>query len=242
MAVPPAEALSAAALLDAWDRAPARSGDSRQWDARNAALLAAFGTDTRDLTAGGRQAALLRMYAAQFGDRLDGVAACPTCGVRVDVSVPVAELVAGTPPAEAVAPIAVDGRLVHWRLPDGDDLAAAAGCPDPSSGALLLLTRCVTDASLADLPNDARTELARRVATADPFLDISLDMTCPDCGAHWDSPLDIGAFVASALHVTALRLLAEVSELAIAYGWTEPEVLALSPARRSAYLAMVRGD
>jgi hypothetical protein len=36
----------------------------------------------------------------------------------------------------------------------------------------------------------------------------------------------------------ARALLAEVHSLARAYGWTEPEILALSPQRRAAYLEM----
>jgi hypothetical protein len=35
-------------------------------------------------------------------------------------------------------------------------------------------------------------------------------------------------------------VLGDVHELARAYGWSEPEVLALSPWRRAAYLALVR--
>jgi hypothetical protein len=39
--------------------------------------------------------------------------------------------------------------------------------------------------------------------------------------------------------VHARSLLAEVHSLARAYGWTESEILALSPQRRSTYLEMV---
>jgi hypothetical protein len=38
--------------------------------------------------------------------------------------------------------------------------------------------------------------------------------------------------------VRARRLLADVATLARTYGWTEPEVLALSEARRAAYLRL----
>ena len=49
------------------------------------------------------------------------------------------------------------------------------------------------------------------------------------------------AFVWAEVDAAAQRLLHEVDVLARAYGWTEPEVLALSEARRAAYLRLVRG-
>jgi hypothetical protein len=234
----------AAALLSVWDALGPLPSDPRAWDSRNAALLRAFAVpDAAEATAGGRQAMLLRLYAQTFGPRLDGLAACPACGTEVDVAVPVAELVAATPAAQPVVPFDADGCTIGWRVPDGADLAAAAACPDPDEGALLLVTRCVTQSDIdpADLSMELRTALARRVAAADPFLDITLALTCPDCESLWESPLDVGAFVATALDITARRLLREVDELARAYGWSEAQVLGLSERRRAVYLAMVRG-
>lgn len=235
---------TAAELLDAWDVLGPLPVDPRAWDARNTALLRAFAVPgAGEATAGGRQEMLLRRYADCFGPRLSGLAACPACGTEVDVTVPVAELVAAAPAPEPVVPLRGDGHTIGWRLPDGADLAAAAACRDPAEGAVLLLTRCVTDSDIApaELPDDLRAELGRRVAAADPFLDVTLALGCPECAQEWESPLDVGAFFASALRAAATRLLREVDELARAYGWSEPEVLALSERRRAAYLAMVRG-
>jgi hypothetical protein len=39
----------------------------------------------------------------------------------------------------------------------------------------------------------------------------------------------------------ARKLVGEVDALARVYGWTEPQILALSPQRRATYLAMVQG-
>jgi hypothetical protein len=234
---------TAAALLAAWDALGPLPPDPRAWDARNAALLRAFAVPgAREATPGGRQAMLLRLYGESFGPRLDGLAACPACGTEVDVAVPVAELVAATPEPEPVAPFEAEGRRIGWRLPDGADLAAAAACTDPADGALLLVSRCVTesDSAPAEMPEGVRAELARRVAAADPLLDVTLALTCPECAVIWDSTLDVGAFFAAALHTAAGRLLREVGELARAYGWSEAAVLGLSERRRAVYLAMVR--
>src|SRR5262245_38378977 len=228
--------LTDAELLEAWDRlrrVPAH------WDARNSALLQAFGVPCPQDTAGSRQALLLDVYAANFGDRIDGVAKCPACAAEVELTVPVVELISGIPTPAPVAPFEVDGVTVHWRLPDSRHLAAAAGAVDPGQGALLLLERCVREPAL-ELTDRVRAELADRVAAADPYADISFELTCPSCATGWESPLDIGEFVLTLLGIAAQRLLQEIDEIARAYGWTDPALLALTPSRRAAYLDLVR--
>jgi hypothetical protein len=51
--------------------------------------------------------------------------------------------------------------------------------------------------------------------------------------------LDPAEFLWAAAEAQARRLLLEVDALARAYGWREPDVLALPPARRRAYLELV---
>ena len=229
-------ALAATELLEAWDRlrrVPAH------WDARNSALLQALGMSCPQDTAGSRQALLLDVYAECFGNRIDGVAKCPACAAEVELTVPVAELISAVPAPAPVAPFEVDGATVHWRLPDGRDLAASASAADPDQGALMLLTRCVLDPA-PELTDRLRAKLAERVAAADPYADISFELSCPSCATAWESPLDIGEFVLTRLGIAAQRLLREVDELARAYGWTEPAILALTHSRRDAYLDLVR--
>jgi hypothetical protein len=64
-------------------------------------------------------------------------------------------------------------------------------------------------------------------------------LTCPQCAHQWQAPLDIVSFLWSEVHAWAIRLLREIHELASAYGWSEAEILALSPWRRRAYLELV---
>jgi hypothetical protein len=230
-------AVAAQELLGAWDRLCLLPRDLH-WDARNSALLDALGVAAARDTAGARQAALLNFYAENFDGRLDGVAACPECATEVELNVPVSELLSGMPSPEPVEPFDVDGLLVRWRLPGAADLAASARCADPARGAVLLLERI--SGAAAGLTEPARSELASRVAAADPFADISFDLTCPECAASWESPLDAGAFVWARLRSTARRLLGEVDELARAYGWSESQILALTGQRRESYLELVR--
>jgi hypothetical protein len=50
---------------------------------------------------------------------------------------------------------------------------------------------------------------------------------------------DAGSFFWSELGAWARRLLHEIHSLARAYGWSESEILTLSPARRQAYLELI---
>jgi hypothetical protein len=228
--------LTAAGLLASWEQT--RSLPAVQ---RSAALLRAFGLSDQE-SVGRQDAALLQAYAENFGPRLDGLARCPQCATDVELSIPIDELTAGLPPAQPIGPLFVGGHTVHWRLPDDTDLAAAANCPDLEHGALVLLARCVVqaDRASAELPVPVREQLAERIAAADPYADMSVELVCPACGAQWDSPLGIGEFVSVQLQWRARRLLREVDELARAYGWNEEQILALSQERRDAYLESVR--
>jgi hypothetical protein len=122
---------------------------------------------------------------------------------------------------------------------------AASGDVDAAERALL--DRCVSwvrgrdeEASESELPPSLREALARAIAEADPLAEVLVDVSCPACGASFVTDLDLGAFVSAELRAEAQRLLHEVDALARAYGWTEPEVLALGDARRAAYLELVR--
>ena len=81
--------------------------------------------------------------------------------------------------------------------------------------------------------------LSRHMEALDPGAGVSFALVCPQCGTCWDAQLDVGELVWQKLRAAAERLLLDVDALARAYGWTEPEVLRLSPVRRAAYLQMV---
>jgi hypothetical protein len=56
---------------------------------------------------------------------------------------------------------------------------------------------------------------------------------------RWQAPLDVGEALWQKVRTAAEHLLLDIDTLARAYGWTEREVLRLSPLRRAAYLQMV---
>jgi hypothetical protein len=69
--------------------------------------------------------------------------------------------------------------------------------------------------------------------------DLRIAVTCPECDAAWDVVFDPGTYLWHELDAAAIRVLREIDALASAYGWSEEQILALSPRRRAIYLRMV---
>lgn len=252
-------------LLDLWDRALGPGPVER---ARVLAGFGAGADDdgARRLTLGEANAALLRLREAVAGPTMEAVAGCPACGETVEWTLAVADLLAlDAGPRPGPVPIEVAGWHVRWHAPTladlldpvpSDPLRARGADPLGAQGADLLaaavapgtalLNRCVEHvkdpdgrpAGVASLPPAVRAALAEALEAVDPLAEISADLTCPRCGTAFVSDVDVPAFVWAEVDVRARRLLADVATLARAYGWTEPEVLALSEARRAAYLRL----
>ena len=91
------------------------------------------------------------------------------------------------------------------------------------------------------LPTGVVEAVEARMSKLDPQGETILELRCAACGHQWRAALDIGRFFWQELAAEARRLLREVHLLASAYGWGEAEILALTPARRDAYLAQVMG-
>jgi hypothetical protein len=159
-----------------------------------------------------------------------------------------------TPPQHPVDPtpevysFSEGGYRVEFRLPNSYDLAAIALETDVEQARGQLLARCITQvayrnhhepASPDQLPADLIAALAARLAEADPQAEIELALTCENCGANWTALLDIALFLWTEISARVRRLLREVHTLALAYGWREADILALSDARRQLYLEMV---
>lgn len=212
--------LSAAGTLDLWQEA-----EGRDPVGRSLALAAISGRPLDELAAlpiGRRDALLLELHA---GEALDATAACPACGEQAEFSVDTRALLAR----------AEDAKAAEWRPPDSTDIAAAAATGDAEAAERVLLERC---AGSADLSPDERAAAVAALAEADPLAEVLVDVSCPACGAEFVADLDVGAFVWAGVRARAQRLLLEVDVLARAYGWSEPEVLALGDRRRAAYLRL----
>jgi hypothetical protein len=199
-----------------------------------------------ELPVGRGNVLLLADRQARFGDRLDGDVACPGCGDRLEVTVPLADLTAVPAPDEGRGTLSVGDVEVRFRPPAHADLLAASAAPDAGAAAGVLLARCVLAASrngepvaVADLPSAVVEALDVALAEHDPHADLRLATTCASCGHAFDLTVDPSGLYWAELAEHARRLLVDVHRLATAYGWSEREILRIDPARRAAYLELV---
>ena len=222
------------ALLAAWDRG-IRQGPLE----RALILLAAAGDGTGGeggaVDVGTREVLLARLLEGTAGGLVWGRTVCRSCREPLDVPVDVAAI-ARQPVHEpdALLSTVVDGAEVRFRLPTSDDLGRLRGMA-PAEARSWLLARCVA-ADAGAVPEAAAEAVEAAMEEASPAGAIELDVGCPACGARTTAALDISVLLWAEIEAQAVALLGDVHTLATAYGWTEAQVLALSPERRARYL------
>ncbi|TCL69510.1 hypothetical protein [Rhizobium sp. BK251] len=222
-------------ILLLWERAVGLS----RWR-RDDALLSAEGTPPGTL--GARNIGLLAMRNRLFSRRWPLRSKCPACGTDCEFEIDSAALageLAGMAPQETRAEIEVAGRSLALRAPTVDDLQAVAHLASSKGAATALLGRCVDgEIDLSDIADDELAALGHNLEALDPAAVVTFELACPGCGGEWPAVMDVGEAVWAELRHAAERALIEVDALARAYGWSEDQVMALSPTRRAAYLQL----
>jgi hypothetical protein len=242
-------ALSASEMIVIWER-----GATQHPVDRALTLLEACCGEPRDRLAqasiGQRDALLLLVHQQLFGDVLQAFAECPQCRERLEYSLSTREIAArsqtGGIDSESHLSFVDGGMQVQLRLPNSFDLGAVAASTDMATARRLLAERCVIEMTrerravpVSELTDSAVDRIAAHLASADPQADVVIDLTCAACRHAWQVILEIESFLWIKISSLAKRLLRDVHALARAYGWSEQEILSLSPLRRRAYLEMV---
>ncbi|HEX7289001.1 MAG TPA: phage baseplate protein [Candidatus Angelobacter sp.] len=239
--------LSASELITWWERSAGHHPVERA-----VTLLALWLREPREKTAGFsigmRDRQLGAVYQSLFGPVLRAFAECPNCAERLEYQIVIPELHAeagGTDQQEIT--LASGEILLHLRPPNSLDLIAIRDCTDLQSAQRTLGQRCLIEArtghdvvAVEALAESTWDEIAARLAESDPGAETLIDLTCAACRHTWQVMLDIEYFLWTKIGALAKRLLREVHVLARAYGWSEAEILALSPVRRQFYLEMAQ--
>jgi len=238
----------AQSLLQAWETLHPATAPARAVGLLDAAWPGHGPEHWRQLSIGDRDACLFLLQASLFGDDLETVASCPHCGERLESRFAVSDLC--EPPSLWPQPrepleLRHAGYHLRYRLPCSEDLLALAD--EPGASGEQLLRRCVIDARRgrrtvdpSGLPADVQETLGKAMAEHDPIADLRLGITCPACSHAWSAALDIVGYLWEELDDWAQGLLAEVHVLARHYGWSESDILALTPLRRRYYLDLLQ--
>ncbi|HEY8021754.1 MAG TPA: phage baseplate protein [Thermoanaerobaculia bacterium] len=234
--------------LEAWER-----GQRADPQGRALALLAAVLPDVAPerlthLPLGQRDALLIRLRECTFGSQAKIFVQCPRCDARLEYPLDLRAYDAAGALARrpAPGPLSALGFEIRFRLPSGEDLVAMSRCPDVETARALLVSRCVLAAERAgrpvppeELPEAVLELLGREMEELDPLAYLPLAIDCPRCAHQWLALLEAGAFLWQEISVSAERLLRDVHALALAYGWSETEILGMSDARRKFYLSQI---
>lgn len=228
-------------LLAAWEDCHGRT------HAEVAVRLAALAGDDVDATSsvGRRDQALLDVRSRLLGPNFELRIDCPSCSVRLELEITVDEVRRRSGDASATHVIDVDSCRATFRLPDSIDLAEAVEAPTRSQRWTQLWQACVQVErhgqvlDVADVPPTVIEAVESEMRRLDEQAVASESLTCPDCGQTWDAVFDIVPVIWAEFDGLVRRQLADVHQLASAYGWSESELLALGPARRAFYLDRV---
>jgi hypothetical protein len=218
------------------------------------------GTDAiRQLSLGDREALLLHIQRITFGEQLECVLRCPACAEPMEFQLRVDELL--LPVSERrqqryEETLATDGTTfrVRFRIPTAKDVETAIGGAPVvlEAAARAVLLDCVEwirpdrepgEGILAVevWPADLVAQIAARIAELDPQAEIWLQLTCPACGQKFPTSLDTTDYILRELAARERRNYEQVHQLALAYHWSEADILRMTPRKRRAYLEILSG-
>lgn len=240
--------LTASQILEVWEQGRAQIPVQRALSLLALALPDLSPRDLENCGIGRRDRELLALRQRIFGPRITASATCPACGEIVEADFAVSDVLASAPIDRGEPFRFCTGEFeLQFRLPSCGDLVNMDPIASIGQQKKTLLQRCVTEArhkgnelTPDSLPDAVVAALSSHMAEIDPQGDIQLALSCPKCAHRWETAMDIASYLWSEIHAWAVRTLREIHMIATAYGWTEPEILKLSPWRRQAYLEIIQ--
>ncbi|GLW46336.1 hypothetical protein Stsp02_19980 [Streptomyces sp. NBRC 14336] len=236
--------LTEANVLEVWEGGLGSTPVARALLIASTAMPSGGEQDVADLPLSAVNKLLLDLRCGAFGDALPCTTDCPACGESLDVTVSAEELrpasasgrTGDTVAGPATATLMTGGLTITYRALTGRDVQAVDTSAPGARRALVRRSVLSVSPHVDDLPDAALDALAPRLAELDPGADTVLTLDCPQCEHRWEAALDIAEHVWTDVSGYAHRVLHDVHALAQAYGWSEAEVLSVSPARRQFYL------
>ena len=195
--------------------------------------------NVEDLSVGERDQLLIQAFRSCFGDDIEVFSCCSVCSCELEVHVDLRSLSVPEYKADDRAEFEVLGKCLNVeaiRIRDLKQLKSVG----IDNWIDRKLTRANIEIDLID--QSVRDKYVARISDLDPQADICLEFECIECGAVWIDPFDIASQLWIRFDAMCKRLLASIHSLASAYGWSEEQVLGLSPWRREVYLNMVRAS
>lgn len=239
-------ALSVSQLLGVWEQATGKSPVEQSLALLKIACPETPAQDVLNWTIGQRDGALLTLREWTFGTQLNSLALCSACGEQLELAFETGAIRVATEGLNnETFTVSSEDHTVTLRLPVVGDLLLIQSAT-AEVARRVLLERCTLEiqcagkaVTMSDWPEKLEAAAVAAMAQNDPQADIQLALHCPHCGHDWQANFDIVAYFWDEINAWAIRLLREVHVLAANYGWSETDILALSPTRRQLYLEML---
>ncbi|MFL5912227.1 MAG: hypothetical protein ACJ768_16840 [Gaiellaceae bacterium] len=246
-------ALTSAGVLELADAGSGLDAAERGLLLLEAALPEGSRIGAASLALGARDAHVLALRCGTFGDSLGARVSCPECGMLLAAEIERHELGMHVPEGDDALSRSVQVESgdfsVEARTPDGRTLLAAAAAVDVDAARQSLIRDCVGEArgpggaiDPLSLPDEVLAAVGEAIVSADRQSEVRVELECAGCAHEWSPVLDIALFFWQELSATSVQILDDVHQLAIGYGWSEPDVLALSARRRRRYVERLLGD
>jgi T4 bacteriophage base plate protein len=198
------------------------------------------------LSLGERDNRLMQLRRWFFGNTLNNIAVCPSCSQKVEWVSTVDEIgfhEAAHGDTYQSFEFRGEKLYVKFRLPTSKDIFQDNFFRNERSDVEKILLSCIVELrqddqplETAKLPKSVFQELAREIEKHDPLSDISIQLNCPQCRYSWEASFDISDYLWKEIDHWAKQLLEEVYILALHFGWSEYDILAMHPNRRQFYL------
>ncbi|MEP1013379.1 MAG: hypothetical protein ABJM90_00530 [Paracoccaceae bacterium] len=223
-------------ILNAWERGVSE----HQLDRALTLLMLAHSdvsrSDLASLSIADRDKRLFELTGRMFGPSLDLAAICPECDAETALAFDVAAAAGVSSTIDADRYVQIGDQSVHYRLPNSHDLAHALTIGSREKARTTLLKSIVDhddppEALLQSVDRDLRENAGLEVLT--------IGHACTECGHEQTTAFDIVDYLWRHVVAYGHRLMFDIHQLAQAYGWLTADILALSPARRAAHIAMV---
>lgn len=241
--------LSTLELLTVWELGLNRGQVERALALLVAACPQVSRQQLANLSLGQRDRKLLKLRETTFGSEMSCLMVCPACDERLELTVKISELLSEPQePTRSSLQLTVDDYDVEFRLPNSEDLLVLSSEHQLLQRPLALLERCLLSAkrrsesvSANELPVAVLDAVEHSMEQADPLADICFTATCPACSQNCQRIFDVVSFFWRELDTWAARIMRDVCTLASAFGWSERDILAMSPIRRQFYLERLAG-
>ena len=195
------------------------------------------GADISHWTIAKRRQGLLAISISTNGPRRFITVTCSDldCGAKMDLEITLSDFRSDWR-KDTIEVVLLADRTITVRHPTPSDLALLSSMHNPEKTELaqiLLIGETPSESGWEEKVQQALTE-------ADRLADLELTAACPNCGKPTATPLILETFLMGELSKEFTLLMDNIHTLAMAYNWTETDILALPENRRRHYLARIQ--